>query len=88
MKGIKVYNLWQELLEAERERVRSEYEAEMAEMREKYGFFLEFFSQIQHFHLYRFSSEQQSKAKMAAEIEELKRDYEDKLKEVTDTDTN
>ena len=31
----------------------------------------------------RFSSEQQSKAKMAAEIEELKRDYEDKLKEVT-----
>ena len=32
----------------------------------------------------RFSSEQQSKAKMAAEIEELKRDYEDKLKEVTD----
>ena len=32
---------------------------------------------------FRFSSEQQSKAKMAAEIEELKRDYEDKLKEVT-----
>ena len=28
-------NLLQELLEAERERVRSEYEAEMAEMREK-----------------------------------------------------
>jgi len=56
----------EELLEAERERVRSEYEAEMAEMREK------------------FSSEQQSKAKMAAEIEELKRDYEDKLKEVNE----
>ena len=35
----------------------------------------------------RFSSEQQSKAKMAAEIEELKRDYEDKLKEVTDHKT-
>merc|ERR1719367_1081205 len=51
----------EELLEAERERVRSEYEAEMAE---------------------KFSSEQQSKAKMAAEIEELKRDYEVKLKEV------
>ena len=33
--------------------------------------------------MFRFSSEQQSKAKMAAEIEELKRDYEDKLKEVT-----
>ena len=33
--------------------------------------------------MFRFSSEQQSKAKMAAEIEELKREYEDKLKEVT-----
>ena len=33
---MQVANLYhQELLEAERERVRSEYEAEMAEMREK-----------------------------------------------------
>ena len=44
-----------------------------------------FLRKSQQLHLFRFSSEQQSKAKMAAEIEELKRDYEDKLKEVTVT---
>ena len=54
----------EEMLEEERQKIRDQYEHEMAEMREK------------------FTSEQKSKAKMAAEVEDMKKQYEDKLKEL------
>ena len=50
------------LLEEERNRMRSEYEAEMAEMRNK------------------MEREKQTKAQMQIEIEDMKQEYEDKLK--------
>ena len=54
----------EEILEAERQRVREQYEAEMREMREK------------------FASEQQSKARVQEEVEEMRRQYEEKLLQV------
>merc|ERR1719150_2371920 len=53
-----------ELIEEERKKIRSEYEQEMFDMREKY------------------KTEQQSKAKMAAEVEDMKKQYEEKLSEL------